>query len=190
METLLLSLLAASAVAAPAPSSSQPLAIPLHYSYGGYPRIETNLTWGSPAQIQIPTIFDTGSSDFWVYGPNATINDGSQNHFTAGPCNKTVKDFYDWPASSSHSEPKPVRYGYTYGGHGKLISANAVINDTFSFGDPKWPGIVNNEVALAYYTQVAEGDANCAIPESSFDHSILGLVSFQYILAVNQADLV
>lgn len=176
MEALILSLLASSAVAAPAPLSSQPLAIPITYAYGGYPRIETNITWGTPAQPQIPTIFDTGSSSFWVYGPNATINDGSQYHFTPGPCNKTVTNFYNWPESTSHSEPQPRNLGFNYGGNGKMVSASAVINDTFSFADTDWPALVNNEVALADYTLVSQGDENCAIPESSFDHSILGLV--------------
>lgn len=184
MEALLLSLLAASATAAPAPPTYQQpsQAIPLHYNYGGYPRIETDVTWGTPAQAYVPTIFDTGSSSFWVYGPKAIINDGSNYHFTQGPCNKTVKNFYNWPASKSHSKPKAEAHGFSYGGNGKLVSSSQVINDTFSFTNTKWPGLVNNEVALADYTQVAQLDDKCAIPESDFDHSILGLAPVSYPL--------
>lgn len=180
MSVILLSLLAGAVSAAPAPSPyAQTPAIPISYSYGGYPRIQADIHWGTPAGQDIATIFDTGSSSYWVYGPNATINDGSQYHFTQGPCNKSVKNFYNWPASSTHTKPVPIPnggYSYSYGGNGKIISAHTLINDTMSFGSGSaWPALTNNQVALANFTVVTELDDGCKIPESDFDHSILGL---------------
>ena len=184
MEGLVLMLLASSAVALPASSAaasqSTPPAMPISYSYGGYPRIEAELQWGTKPQNQIKTIFDTGSIGFWTLGPNSTINDGSSARYAQGPCNKTVKNFYNWPASSTHSKPEAVKggIGYSYGGNGKLVSGNYHINDTISFGNTKYPAFVNQQVSLANYIQVAQLDSNCAIPESDFDHSILGLAPF------------
>nr|POE73004.1 hypothetical protein CFP56_30943 [Quercus suber] len=178
MESLLLALLASTVAALPA--ASCPPSIPITYSYGGYPRIQADLAWGVPAQKGVSTIFDTGSIGFWTYGPNATINDGSQYHYSEGPCNKSVKSFYNWPASSTHSKLKTLKspVSYAYGGNGKIISAPSIINDTFSFSNAKWPAIANNEVALANFTVVAQLDDKCAIDESTFDHSILGLAPF------------
>nr|POE86536.1 hypothetical protein CFP56_46720 [Quercus suber] len=178
MDSLLLVLLASTATALPA--TSCPPAVPITYSYGGYPRIQTDITWGTPAQRGIPTIFDTGSVGFWTYGPNATINDGSAYHYAEGPCNKSVKSYYNWPASSTHSKLAIVKgsLAYAYGGNGKIVSAPSTINDTFSFANTKWPAISNNEVALANFTMVAQLDEKCAISESTFDHSILGLAPF------------
>ncbi|KAH6971372.1 aspartic peptidase domain-containing protein [Ilyonectria sp. MPI-CAGE-AT-0026] len=168
---------AAAAVAAP---QSQPPTIPISYSYGGYPRIQADIKWGTPEQSSVPTIFDTGSPGFWVFGPNSIINDGSTAHYVQGPCNKTVKTFYNWPKSTSHSKggavkPKGGTLGYAYGGNGKLIAAPAIINDTFGFSNARFPKLTNNQVGLANYAQIAQGDDHCKIPESDFDHSILGL---------------
>lgn len=184
MEGLVLMLLGSSAAALPAtfaaPSQSSPPAMPISYSYGGYPRIEAELQWGTKPQNQIKTVFDTGSIGFWTLGPNSTINDGSSARYVQGPCNKTVKNFYNWPASTTHSRLESVKggIGYSYGGNGKLVSGNYHINDTISFGNMKYPALANQQVSLANYIQVAQLDDNCAIPESNFDHSILGLAPF------------
>ncbi|KAJ4249088.1 hypothetical protein NW762_012420 [Fusarium torreyae] len=179
--TSLLTIASLQGVAAAAASSqSQPPTIPISYSYGGYPRVQADIKWGTPGQSPVPTIFDTGSPSFWVFGPNSIINDGTNAHYTPGPCNKTVKTFYNWRKSSSHSKGGAVKnkggpLGYAYGGNGKLISAPATINDTFAFSNPKFAELTNNQVALADYAQVAQLDDKCKIPESDFDHSILGL---------------
>lgn len=122
-----------------------------------------------------------GSIAFWTFGPNSTINDGSSAHFTTGPCNKKVTNFYNWPASSTHSKLRNIKSapaGYSYGGNGKLITSYYTINDTFSFASTAWPALKNQEVALANYSSTAQLDANCKIPESDYDHSILGLAPF------------
>ncbi|KAF5024560.1 hypothetical protein F66182_3323 [Fusarium sp. NRRL 66182] len=179
LPSILLSVAALQVTAAAAPQSQAPT-IPLTFNYGGYPRVEAEIKWGTPGQSPVPTIFDTGSPAFWVFGPDSIINDGSPAHFTPGPCNKTVQTFYDWPKSSSHSKggavkPKDGPLGYSYGGHGKLITAPALINDTIAFTNPNFPKLTNNQVALASYMQVAQRNGECKIPESEYDRSILGL---------------
>ncbi|CVL06382.1 uncharacterized protein FPRN_05267 [Fusarium proliferatum] len=168
------------AIAASPPPPPQSPIVPISYSYGGYPRIQADIKWGTPGQSPIPTIFDTGSPSFWVFGPKSTINDGSDAHYVQGPCNKTVKTFYNWPKSTSHSKggptkPKGGSLSYAYGGNGKLISASSLINDTFAFSNPNFAKLTNNQVALADYAQINQLDDKCKIPESDFDHSILGL---------------
>ncbi|KAF5013491.1 hypothetical protein FDECE_516 [Fusarium decemcellulare] len=180
LPSILLSVALWQGEAAAAPPQSQPPTIPISYSYGGYPRVQADIKWGTPGQSPIPTIFDTGSPSFWVFGPKAIINDGTNAHYVQGPCNKTVKAFYNWPKSTSHSKggatkPKGGTLGYAYGGNGKLLSAPAIINDTFSFSNPKFSKLSNNQVGLVDYMQVAQLDQDCKIPESDFDHSILGL---------------
>ncbi|KAI6762356.1 hypothetical protein HG530_008336 [Fusarium avenaceum] len=176
---LSIALLQAAVAAAPSPPSRPPT-IPISYSYGGYPRVQADIKWGTPGQFPVPTIFDTGSPSFWVFGPNSIINDGTNAHYVQGPCNKTVKAFYNWPKSTSHSKggavkPKGGPLVYAYGGNGKLITAPATINDSFSFSNTKFSKLTNNQVGLADYAQVAQLDDKCRIPESDFDHSILGL---------------
>lgn len=51
-----------------------------------------------------------------------------------------------------------------------------MINDTVGFANSNWPGLANNQVGLAYYESLVEGDASCDIGESAFDESILGMV--------------
>ncbi|KLP13675.1 Uncharacterized protein LW94_9190 [Fusarium fujikuroi] len=151
------------AIAASPPPQPQSPIIPISYSYGGYPRIQADIKWGTPGQSPIPTIFDTGSPSFWVFGPKSTINDGSDAHYVQGPCNKTVKTFYNWPKSTSHSKggptkPKGGSLSYAYGGNGKLISASGLINDTFAFSNPNFAKLTNNQVALADYAQITQLD--------------------------------
>ncbi|KAF2148004.1 acid protease [Myriangium duriaei CBS 260.36] len=165
------------AAAAPATQStgSSYLAIPAHFKYGNYPRITADLLWGSPAQKPVETIMDTGSAGFWVFGPNSTINDGSNYLFVPGPCNKSVTHFYDPKNSKSSKGRKQIDLAYAYGGNGKIVSGGYTVNDTISFANTKWPALTGQQVGITNHTLVKQLDANCQIPESAFDHSILGL---------------
>lgn len=171
---------AAAACAAVLPVSKTAPQIPIHYAYGGYPRIQTNISWGTPAQAPIPAIFDTGSVAFWTYGPKAIINDGSQYLATQGPCNKTVKKIFDWQKSSTHTPVVNLTSGnvYSYGGNGKLISAYQEINDTMNFVGTGFSPLKNVQVALSNFTVVRQLDSECAIDVNSFDQSILGVGPF------------
>ncbi|KAF2227548.1 aspartic peptidase domain-containing protein [Elsinoe ampelina] len=166
------------AVASAAPSQQKTdkyVSMPILFKYGNYPRISADIKWGTPAQTPVSAVVDTGSAGFWVYGPNSTINDGSNYLFVPGPCNKSVQNFYNWPASSSAKNKKPANLAYAYGGNGKIVSGGATIVDSMSFTNDKWPAIVSQKVGLANHTLVKQLDQDCRIPESSFDHSILGL---------------
>lgn len=171
---------ASAACASALPVSKTAPQMPLYYEYGGYPRIQTNISWGTPAQAPIPVIFDTGSVAFWTYGPKAIINDGSQYLGSQGPCNKTVKKIFNWPSSTSHSPVVNLTSGnvYSYGGNGKLISAYQEINDTMNFVGTGFQPIKNTQVAISNFTIVRQLDNDCAIDVNTFDQSILGVGPF------------
>lgn len=173
---LLFSVLVAAAPSVTSASSSAPVFIPLKYKYGGYPRVTTDITW--PGSQTIETIVDLGSSDFWVYGPNATINFGSQYLGVQGPCNITAKPFYNWPKSPTHTKPIPRERGYSYGGNGKLVPSYFQLNDTLSFGkDAIYPPFKNQRVAISNYTLIKQlADKSCT--PIDYDHSILGLSAY------------
>ncbi|KAF4554473.1 Hypothetical protein D9617_4g002270 [Elsinoe fawcettii] len=171
-------LLAVATVAAAAPAtqkSDQYVSMPLLFKYGNYPRISADIKWGTPAQAVVNAVVDTGSAGFWVYGPNSTINDGSNVLFQQGPCNKSVQNFYNYQASSSATGRNATDLAYAYGGNGKIVAGGYTINDSMSFGNPRWPALTGQRVGLANYTLVKQLDQDCMIPESAFDHSILGL---------------
>ncbi|PSK41763.1 hypothetical protein B9Z65_9149 [Elsinoe australis] len=173
-------LLILATVAAAAPSSQQDVktyAVPLSFKYGNYPRITADLHWGTPAQNPVEAIVDTGSAGFWVYGPNSIINDGSNLLFQQGPCNKSVKNLYDYRTSSSKKARKTADLAYAYRGNGKIAAGGYTINDTFSFANKKWPALNNRRVGIVNFTLVRQLDEGCKIPESTFDHSILGLAA-------------
>lgn len=63
------------AIAAAAPAARQaqaPAILPLSYKYGGYPKVSTDIVWGTPGQEPIETVVDLGSADFWV-SPNTSV---------------------------------------------------------------------------------------------------------------------
>ncbi|KAB8343220.1 hypothetical protein FH972_022810 [Carpinus fangiana] len=169
--------LSAIAAAAPSPPTygPAPVFIPLKYKYGGYPRVVTDITY--PASNPIETIVDLGSSDFWVYGPNAIINYGSQYLGVPGPCNLTAKPFYNWPKSKTHTKPVKNSRGYSYGGNGKLVPSYFDLNDTVSFGnDAVFPPFKNQNVAISNYTLIKALSDHCK--PIDYDHSILGLSEY------------
>lgn len=56
-------------LAAAAPTARQaqtPKILPLSYKYGGYPKVSTDIVYGTPGQTPIETVVDLGSANFWV----------------------------------------------------------------------------------------------------------------------------
>ncbi|KAG8629603.1 hypothetical protein KVT40_003468 [Elsinoe batatas] len=92
--------------------------------------------------ISMPVLFKHGNYP-------STINDGSNYLFVPGPCNKSVQNFYNWPASSSAKNKKAANLAYAYGGNGKIVSGGATVVDTMSFTNGKWPAITSQKVGLA-----------------------------------------
>ncbi|KAF2144369.1 uncharacterized protein K452DRAFT_284686 [Aplosporella prunicola CBS 121167] len=169
---LLPGLAAAAPAAAAAKAASLPM-LPLAYSYGGYPKISTNISWGNPPQEPINTVVDLGSADFWVYGPNATINSGSPYFLTPGPCTEQPKPFFNYPESTSAAKPVDASRAYAYGGNGKIVEAHFSVNDTINFGNAKYPSLENQRVEVANYTILKQRAQTCTGAE--YDKAILGI---------------
>lgn len=142
-------------------------------------RISTNISWGTPSSPPIETIFDTGSIGFWVYGPDAQINDGSTFLGAQGPCNYTASPAFNWPNSSTHTQPRNVSYSYSYGGNSKMIYANKVLNDTMRWqGDKDFRPIENVQVAIADFSTNRAADPGCKGGQTYYEHSIMGMGPF------------
>ncbi|KAB8297685.1 hypothetical protein EYC80_001493 [Monilinia laxa] len=121
----------------------------------------------------IEVVVDYGSSDFWVFGPNATVNYGSQFLGFSGACN-TTPDIYYHPDNATISN---FTGAYSYGGNSKILQANQVVNDTLFF--PSYlPGapIPNVQVALVNYGEVRQYVPDgTPCPGLSYDLGIMGL---------------
>ncbi|EKG19996.1 Peptidase A1 [Macrophomina phaseolina MS6] len=154
------------AIVAAAPAARQaqaPALLPLSYKYGGYPKISTDIIWGTPGQEPIET----------VYGPNGTINSGSPYLGGTGDCTENVTPFFNWPESSTATDYQDQLRGYAYGGNGKLITAPGHVNDTISFTNPKYPSLLNQQVQLVNFTRVKSRATTCN--GSPYERSILGI---------------
>ncbi|GME36997.1 Peptidase A1 [Neofusicoccum parvum] len=163
-------------LAAAAPTARQaqtPKILPLSYKYGGYPKVSTDIVYGTPGQTPIETVVDLGSANFWVYGPNGTINSGSPYLGGIGPCTEDVTPFFNYPASSTAAGLEHQGQAYAYGGNGKIIQAPASVNDTISFTNAKYPSLANQKVQLANFTLVRSRGTTCSGME--YERSILGL---------------
>ncbi|KAH7014443.1 aspartic peptidase domain-containing protein [Microdochium trichocladiopsis] len=159
------------ALPAVAAAAANTVSMPVYYEPYVSTQVLANFTWGTPASGPIQTVIDTGSPGFWVWGPNATVNSGSPYLFVPGPCNRTAEPFFDWPASSTHTNQTTGRATYAYGGNGKIIACPFGLNDTLGFGSSTdYPPMPNQQVSICDYAIIK--DRSCEI---YYDKSILGL---------------
>lgn len=155
------------------PPAAGTLALPLFYQPLADQQVVANISWGTPAQDPIPTVIDTGSYGFWVYGPDATVNSGSPWLGVLGPCNQTAEPAFNWPASTSHTGPYENSSSvYGYGGGGKIVSCPSTVNDTMNFAGG-YPSIDNIQVAVCNFTLIKDRSTTCA--GAHYDKSIMGL---------------
>ncbi|KAM3076196.1 hypothetical protein ACMFMG_006294 [Clarireedia jacksonii] len=150
------------------------ISMPIRFLYGALNKITTPLAAGSNANgSTIEVVVDFGSSDFWVFGPNATINYGSPFLGFTGQCNTSPSTYY-------HLDGHPISNfsaSYAYGGNSKILTANTIVNDTLSFPSslpaPSIPGI---EIALVNHASVRQYvPTNESCPALSYDLGIMGL---------------
>ncbi|CAJ2499824.1 Uu.00g026770.m01.CDS01 [Anthostomella pinea] len=154
--------------------------IPLNYRYGENHKISTDLVepWSN---MTIEVQFDQGSENFWIFGPNATMNWGCNGLFCSGPCNTTVTPFYDYPNSPSTTDTAKFEFFGGYGGYTKRVYGDISVNDTmlFTSASGQWSQIPGVRVSMAYYMQQRlEDDGTCSKP-GAYDKSILGTAPFQ-----------
>ncbi|PQE30517.1 peptidase a1 protein [Rutstroemia sp. NJR-2017a WRK4] len=172
----LLALPVLAASAANADADAGVISMPIRFLYGALNKISTSVVVGSSANASaIEVVVDFGSSDFWIFGPNATINYGSPYLGFTGQCNTSPSAYYHPSAAHPISN---FSAAYAYGGNSKILTANAIVNDTLSFPSSPSPSrsIPNIEVALVNHGSVRQAvasDAPC--PDLSYDLGILGL---------------
>ncbi|CAD6448768.1 103b91a9-d8c4-44de-ad4a-48a355db1a4e [Sclerotinia trifoliorum] len=158
--------------------SSNVVSMPIHLLYGSLSKVTTSVMVGSANKKigqSIEVVVDYGSSGFWVFGPNATINYGSQYLGFQGACNTTPQFYYhtdDFKVSNFSGT-------YSYGGNSKILDADKAVNDTLYFPSSlPGPSIPNIKVALVssgtVRQYVADGDP---CPGLSYDYGIMGLAS-------------
>ncbi|KAL0933765.1 uncharacterized protein CTRU02_210564 [Colletotrichum truncatum] len=171
-QSLVMAALANGAVAA-IPTVS----IPLHYYYGGGHKIATNLV-NPNSNKSVEVVFDQGSENFWVFGPNAINNWGCTGFFCPGQCNATAEPFYDYPNSPTAKKPEPFLSQFAYGAYTKIVQGKESVNDTFHFAsDSGLTSSVEGRVAIAEYMQQRLMDGGSCIP-APYDLGILGVAPF------------
>ncbi|KAI8631765.1 aspartic peptidase domain-containing protein [Xylariaceae sp. FL1651] len=164
-------------VAEPVPT----VQMPLYAKYGSEHRVATDIVIPYNNQT-IEVNYDLGSSDFWLFESDSTMNWGCLYLDCQGPCNVSVPEAYSYnPSKSATSTPVGpwhAQYGYG-GGLGKLYLSDAIVNDTFAFTNPLGlsttvPGV---QVALAQYLQQRLGDPSngSCTPVPYYSRSILGI---------------
>ncbi|KAK8073468.1 acid protease [Apiospora phragmitis] len=138
--------------------------MPLNLKYGADKKVSTELKLPY-SDTTIEVCYDLGSSDFWMFRPNAIQNWGKNCLLCQGMCNVTVPDAgtYDPSKSASASEVGPWDGFYAYGaGVSKAYSTNGVVNDTFTFTND-----------AGYATVVPDVQ-----PVPKYDYSILGIAPY------------
>ncbi|RDW68184.1 hypothetical protein BP6252_09580 [Coleophoma cylindrospora] len=160
--------------------------MPLNYYYGSNHKISTNivLPWNNQT---IEAVYDQGSENFFMFGPNSIDNWGCNSLLCQGHCNQTVPavDSYDYLGSPTASAPVPFEFAYNYGGFDKHYAGQISVNDTFGFSNVAGQSSVipDMRVGIADYLQQRLGDSGTCIATPLFpeyDFSILGISPVQY----------
>ncbi|TGO20939.1 hypothetical protein BPAE_0254g00030 [Botrytis paeoniae] len=150
------------------------ISMPIRLLYGPLNKVTTSVMVGSGNEEigqSIEVVVDYGSADFWVFGPNATINYGSQYlGFEPGACNTSPSYYYHLDNATLQN----FTQSYFYGGNSKILDATHSVNDTLYFSSS--PAIPNIEIALissGVVRQYVPDGEPC--PELSYDYGIMGL---------------
>ncbi|KAH8589397.1 aspartic peptidase domain-containing protein [Bisporella sp. PMI_857] len=175
MPTHLRALLALASIAV---AVADPVYFPLNYRYGGGSKVSTDivLPWSNST---IEVVFDQGSENFWVFGPDAVMNWGKTCLFCQGQCNTTVTPYYD-PSLSATASTEPFSFFNGYGAYTKIVQGDTSANDTLTFSSTS--GQKSNvpvRVALVDYMQQRLSDGGQCIAAENYDRGILGTAPFQ-----------
>ncbi|KAF2089590.1 acid protease [Saccharata proteae CBS 121410] len=142
-------------------SAQGTVSLPLAYKYGtASTQILTEISLGTPAGTTLDIVADTGSANFWIFGPNATVNYGSTFLGEQGPCNQTAIPYYNNSASTSATDPATFSsIIYSYGGNSKQITVDQSVNDTLHASFPATTeDIPDVRVAVSEYALYRQGD--------------------------------
>ncbi|KAH7371782.1 aspartic peptidase domain-containing protein [Cadophora sp. MPI-SDFR-AT-0126] len=147
--------------------------MPVEFEYGADSRVTADITFGTaPSAEPVRVVMDSGSANFWIWSPNATVNWGSPYLGVEGPCNTKVPVSYD-PALSPNSTVTNHTSGYAYAGNAKIVSGTQYANDTITSIGGSGP-ISNVQFALEDFGLFRIADnGSCVLPQ--YDQAILGL---------------
>ncbi|KAH7323932.1 aspartic peptidase domain-containing protein [Rhexocercosporidium sp. MPI-PUGE-AT-0058] len=147
--------------------------MPVEFEYGADSRVTADITFGTaPSAEPVKVVMDSGSANFWIWGPDATINFGSPYLGVTGPCNAKVPIVYDSALSASSSLANHTS-SYAYAGNAKILSGSQYANDTITSVGGSGP-IPNVQFALENFGQFKQYDnGSCFHP--TYDKAILGL---------------
>ncbi|KAI1858265.1 uncharacterized protein JN550_012796 [Neoarthrinium moseri] len=153
---------------------------PLTLLYGNNEKIHTTLT-KPETNTTIPVVYDSGSENFFVFGPGAIDNWGSSNIGVRGQCNASVpeSDLFDYKLSTTASQPVDHPATYIYGGADKIYGGSVTINDTFIFvnDDGLSYTLENTRVELVDFLTQRIRDTTCSYAPL-YDLGILGVSPF------------
>ncbi|KAF3019034.1 hypothetical protein E8E14_013476 [Neopestalotiopsis sp. 37M] len=130
-------LLSATAAASSAVAQTVPTVhIPLNLYFGGNHKVSTNV-YNPSTNTTIEVVYDQGSENFFLFGPNSIDNWGSSALGGQGPCNASVPSgwYFDYPASDTATAPANHSAFYAYGGLDKIYTGSVTVNDTFGFSN-------------------------------------------------------
>jgi hypothetical protein len=176
-------LLAAASAAVAARAAVPTVHMPLNIRYGENNKVSTTLLLPY-SNTPIDVCYDLGSSDFFLFGPNSTMNWGRDCLSCQGACNMSVPmaDTYDPALSTTASTVEPWNAFYAYGGGlSKGYVSQEIVNDTFTFvNDANYSTTVPDvQVALAWYLQQRIKDPNGTCnPVPLYDFSIMGIAPY------------
>lgn len=150
--------------------------IPIYYPYGDSQKTMASLIFGTSNETAIPVVMDLGSTDFWVWEHNSTVNYGSK-YAGEGLCNITSHYYYDPFYSRTATPVQNFSAVYAYGGNSKILTAHASTNDSISVprAKNKHESLENVQIALVDFGIIRQYVGENVCPAIDYDYSILGL---------------
>lgn len=151
---------------------------PLNLPYGANRKISTNIT--IPAtNATIEVVYDSGSENFFLFGPGAIDNWGSSAIGTQGPCNASVPAdrYFDYPKSTTATAPVDHPVSYVYGGADKIYLGSATVNDTFELTNIAGQSETVTDVRVQLVDLLTQriNDPQCTIDSMLYDSGIMGI---------------
>lgn len=157
--------------------------IPLNLRFGLNHKTSTDVFIPS-LNTTLEVVYDQGSENFFVFGPDSIANWGLTCLGCQGQCNATVPagDYFNYPSSSTASEPVPFSAFYAYGGLDKIYTGQVAINETFDFINNAGQSTKSPDttVAIVTYLQQRLGDAGNCSPTPIYDLGILGVSPYYH----------
>ncbi|POS71477.1 hypothetical protein DHEL01_v210129 [Diaporthe helianthi] len=157
--------------------------VPLNLRFGPNHKTSTDVFVPS-LNTTLEVVYDQGSENFFVFGPDSIANWGRTCLSCQGPCNASVPagDYLDYQHSSTASEPVPFSSFYAYGGLDKIYTGKLAVNETFAFTNDAGQSTksTDTKVAIVNYLQQRLGTDGTCTPVPTYDLGILGVSPYYH----------